>query len=654
MSDPPVRPPSSRGEGPWSDAAALVMRPVRSLLGMVVGDEPPLELQVVGRLVLQAIAVGLTVGAAGCLFLLGLDVLEELLLDDLADYPRLRALGEHGDPQAAVAGSGRLWIILFLPMIGAFVAGLVSRWAPEIRGGGGDAMIDAFHHRGGAIRRRVILLKPLASMATLATGGAGGREGPTMHLGGALGAWVAGLLPTTARERRVLMIAGVAAGISAVFRTPLGAALLAIEVLYRDDFESEALIPAVLASVVAYSLSATLLSTSPMFGRLPEFPFRWEHLPLYAVAAVLVAAAAAAFVEILRTVQRASVKLPGPDWLRPVYGGAALGVLAVAILWALPRWSDVPASHLAALGGGYGSAQLAITGSDALGAGATAALVLIALAAVRVFATALTVGTGGSAGDFAPSLAIGAVIGGAIGHAATIWFDIPGISPGAFAMVGMAAFYGGIAKVPLAATVMVCEMAGSYDLLVPLMLVQAIAFVALRRIPLYTAQLPAQRNSPAHAHAWVRRELVKIHAGELLALGRKVATLRPGDATDDVLQVMADAPAQQVFPVVDDEGILRGLVTGSAHRELAAADDELAWAVAADLMIPPVSVPVSAPLAEVARTMLERDLRAIPVVDAAGHVLGLIDEHDVSRAYLGASDDVRKSREMRAMTEPPP
>jgi chloride channel protein, CIC family len=630
------------------------MRPVRSLLGVIVGEEPPLELQLLGRVVLHSIIVGLTVGLVGWVFLLSLDAVEDVVLDRAALYPRIRAAGVHAERLTDAPGAARMWLLVLFPAAGAMLAGWISRWAPEIRGGGGDAMIESFHHRGAAIRARVMILKPIASIATLGTGGAGGREGPTMQMGGAIGAFVGRLLPTTERERRVLMIAGVAAGISAVFRTPLGAALLAIEVLYRDDFESEALIPAVLASVVAYSLSASLLSTEPLFGRLPAYPFRWEHLPLYAVAAVLVAAAAVVFVNTLRWVQRASPRLPGPEWLRPAWGGLALGLLAVAALWAGPRWLDVPASHVAVLGGGYGNAQLAITGSPAFIDGVGPALVLFVVAILRIVATSLTVGTGASAGDFAPSLAIGAVVGGAIGHAAHAWFDIAGITPGAFALVGMAAFYGGAAKVPLAATVMVCEMAGSYDLLVPLMLSQAIAFVALRRTALYPAQLPSQRDSPAHAAAWARRAIAEVKAGELLKLGRRVVTLRPDDSADDVLRVMADTPEQPVFPVVDETGVLRGLVTSGASTRTIAAADDASWAIAADLMVAPVSVLATTTLAEVAKALVAADLRAMPVVDETGQILGLVDEHDVSRAYLGASDEaVRKSREMRAVTPPP-
>jgi CIC family chloride channel protein len=614
------------------DAAALVMRPVRSMLSLLVGDDPPLELQLVGRVVLEAILIGVTVGLAGCLLLLGLDAVEDLVVNHLMGYPRLAAAGERHE--SVLDGSARLVLVALFPMVGALIAGAVSRWAPEVRGGGGDAMISAFHERGGSIRARVMLLKPIASIATLGFGGAGGREGPTMQMGGAIGSWIGSQLPSTGRERRVLMIAGVAAGISAVFRTPLGAALLAIEVLYRDDFEADALIPAVLASVVAYSLSATLLSAGPMFGALPHFGFQWEHLPFYAVCALGVALAAYTFVRLLHGVERIAARVPLPAWLRPAAGGLALGLLAVGVLVVVPRLGDASPSHFSVLGGAYGAGQLAISGGHGLDLGLAAAATLAAAAALRALATALTIGSGGSAGDFAPSMAIGALVGGAIGHAATAWFDVDGLSAGAFALVGMATFYGGIAKAPLAATVMVCEMAGNYDLLVPLMLAQAIAFVALRRVSLYPSQYASQRESPAHAAAWARSAIARVRAGDIVVRGRTVRTLAPAAVADDVLRAIADAHEQSVFPVLDASGNLIGLVTGAGTREIAAADD-VSWAIAADVMSPPASVPEHATLGDVARMLVERDLRAIPVVDEHRVIVGLIDEHDISRAYLG-------------------
>src|SRR5262249_32658840 len=139
------------------------------------------------------------------------------------------------------------------------LAGVISHFvAPETRGGGGDAFIAAFHLHKGSIRKRVAPVKFIASVLTLGSGGSGGREGPTMQIGAAVGSLVARALKLTVRERRLLLVAGTAGGMAAIFRTPLGAALLAVEALYRDDFEADALIPAILASVTSYSIFVTV------------------------------------------------------------------------------------------------------------------------------------------------------------------------------------------------------------------------------------------------------------------------------------------------------------------------------------------------------------------------------------------------------------
>jgi len=460
-------------------------------------QDGPLDLRIVGRAVLHAAVVGVGCGLVGALFIGLLDRTQHLLLEELAGYTALRAQGE-GGPVGTEGRVFRPWVLLFLPALGGLACGLITLRVPEARGGGGNPMIRSFHERDGVIPARLIPLKMLASIFTLGSGGAGGREGPTMLIGGAVGSLVARFLPDGARERRILMLAGVAAGISAVFGTPLGAALLAVEVLYRDGFESDALIPAVLASVISYSVVVSINGQSTLFGHAASFPFTPAHLPLYGLLAIAVAVLAIGFLSALRFVRRTLARLAIPSWAQPALGGLALGVLMTPILMAAGRSIGVRGQGLGMMGGGYGAVQLAITGADWLPGGWGTVALLAGLAGLKVVATSLTIGSGGSAGDFAPSLAMGGLFGGAFGSAARLLFDDPSIDPGAFALVGMGAFYGGIAHVPLSALVLVCEMAGNYDLLVPLMLALGIASVALRKHALYEAQVPTQRDSPVH------------------------------------------------------------------------------------------------------------------------------------------------------------
>lgn len=615
-------------------------RRIAAIYRAVARTSPQLEMRFLGRVLLHAALVGAAAGLVGVLFVATLD-LAEIALVHATGFAPLCAAGEHcPDPSH---GPARPWLFLVIPALGAMLAGwIAARVAPETAGGGADAMIEAFHQHDGAARRRTVPLKFITSALTLGSGGAGGREGPTMQIGGAIGSLVGRALRVTARERRVLLVSGVAAGIAAVFRTPLGAALLAVEVLHRDDFESDAIVPAVLASVVSYSVFISLLGEGRLFAHAPSYPFIPSHLPLYAVLAVVVCASGVVFVRSLGLTRRLFARLPGPAWLRPALGGLGLGVMAWPALWALGRWSGSEGQRFGLLGGGYGAAQVAITGASWLPPALEGAGFLLVLALLKLVATSLTVGSGGSAGDFGPSLSMGALVGGACGHAARL-LD-PSIDPGAFALVGMSTFYGGIAHVPLAAVVLVCELAGSYDLLLPLMLAAGIAYVANRRTSLYPSQPRTRRDSPAHRGDLTIDVLRNVRVGEILARERHVATLVPGATSGTIEQVMAEHEEQDVFPVLDAGGRVVGMVTSDVLRTLAASPDVGALVVAEDVMRPPVQIRSDADLHQALIAMLEHGLREIVVTDAAGTMIGLLDEAEVGAAYHAATEHVPRSQ----------
>jgi CIC family chloride channel protein len=463
----------------------LFEQPVEAIV-----DRAPVDLRIVGRVLLHALVVGVTAGILGVLFVRVCDGLQHLVLEQWVGYVPLRASGEE---VYAGAGALRWWLVVPVLFAGGAMAGLLMRFANETRGGGADATIAAFHDAGGLVRNRVLPTKFLASIATLASGGAGGREGPTIQMGGAIGSLVSRLLRVDARERRILLLAGAAAGISAVFRTPLGAALLVVELVYSDGFENDALVPSVLASVVSFAIATTLHPEGSLLGQAARYPFVPAHLPLYAALAIFTSLGAVFFLGVYERSKRFFAKLPVADWLKPAIGGAMLGVLVLGAVYAFAWLSGGPPRGVGILGGGYGLVQAAMSDSSWIGRGWVPVAFFAGMMVFKAFATALTVGSGGSAGDFAPSMAMGGLIGGAFGRAARILIDDPRIDPGAFVLVGMGAFYGGIAHAPLAALVMVCELAGTYDLLVPAMLAQGIAFVALRNQSLYHQQRPAPR-----------------------------------------------------------------------------------------------------------------------------------------------------------------
>jgi CIC family chloride channel protein len=608
----------------------------RRLFPALLAAAAPIDLRIVGRTLLHAALVGAAAGLVGALFFAALEMIERLLLGTLAGYETLRAGGEKF-LSGHQPGVYRPYLLLFLPGLGALACGLLTaRFAPEARGGGGDAMIEAFHHRAGFLRARLIWVKSLASILTLGTGGAGGREGPTMQIGGVLGSVIGRALHVSTRERRILMVAGVAAGISAVFRTPLGAALLATEVLYRDDFESDALIPALLASVVSYSVFIYFFGESTLFTHSRNFPFVPAHLVLYGALSLLIALVATLFLKTLRAVQRYTERSFLPLWARPALGGLALGVFATPIIVLAGTYLTTPGHGIGVLGGGYGAAQVAIAGASWLPSGWGGVQLLLLLCGAKIIATSLTVGTGGSAGDFAPSLAIGALFGGAFGRAAELLLEDGRIDPGAFALVGMGTFYGGIAHVPLSALVMVCELAGSYDLLVPMMLAQGIAFIALRRQSLYPAQLPTQRDSPAHTSDALD-VLKAMKVGDVMMAGRSYVSFRPGDPASELIRKAADASWQDVFPVLDPTGKMVGMITSDVIRVIASDRELEPWTIAADAMQPPVVIGAEDELRSAMEAMLDNNLREVPVTGAEGRIIGFLDEADIRKAYLDAT-----------------
>ncbi|HET7754764.1 MAG TPA: chloride channel protein [Anaeromyxobacteraceae bacterium] len=591
----------------------------------------PLDLRLLGRTVLHAALVGVVAGLVGAAFFAGLELGQRLLVEDVAGFTLLRARGEAFVAPALARQLRPLWLVL-LPALGGLASGLLTTWlAPEAAGGGGEATIQAYH-RTRPIRGRVIPVKGIASILALSSGGSGGREGPTMQIGAAIGALVGRLLPASRSERRVLVVAGVAAGISAVFRTPLGAALLATEMLYRDDFEADALVPSILASVVSYSVVIALFGETTLFGALPRFPFTPAHLPLYAALALAIALAGIAFVVAIRAVQRACARAAIPPWASPALGGLVMGLLGTGLALWMRSSHGAGSLGFGVFGGGYGVLQAAMSGPEWIGTGSGAVMLLLGVALAKIAASALTIGSGASAGDFAPSLVIGGLVGAAFGVGARAVLGDPSIDPAAFTLVGMGTFYGGLAHAPLSALVLVAELAGSYDLLVPMMLSIAIAYVALRRHTLYPAQVPSRFASAAHRDLGdlaLAAALSARTARELL-VAPEVPPVDEPATVEAVLAASAPARLQRVVAVRGPSGHT-GLVELAAIGEVPAAERH--WIRAQDAAVRFAAVEETATWAEVAEVLERCDATQIPVL-RDGEVVGWVGDRELRRAVL--------------------
>lgn len=581
-----------------------------------------LELGHLWRWIILAGVTGAVAGLVAAGFYFGLERLESLLLGRLAGFHPPSAGASSADAVAST-GASRLWLLALLPALGGLGAGLLTHFfAPEAAGHGTDAMIDAYHNHGGRVRPHVPLVKAAASLFTISFGGSAGREGPISQIAGGFGSYLAQLLRLSDRERRLLLLAGAAGGIGAIFRIPLGAAIFCVEVLYRDEIEGEGFFPCVISSVTAYSVFTSFFGTAHLFQTAPGgYAFHPGQLPFYGVMAVGCAALGLLWISIFYRTQRrifAPMKLPG--WAKPVLGGLLLGGLGLA----LPE----------VLGGGYGWVQEALLPTrDLLPHAWRGAGLLFGIALAKMVATSLTVSSGGSGGIFGPSIVIGGLIGGGFGEAFHELAPSVCPDPGAFVLVGMAAFFGGVAHVPISSLIMVSELTGSYDLLVPLMLSEAITFALLRRHSLYEKQVRGPQDSPAHLEDFTIDILEQLRVGDVLTPA-EVAPVRADLPLTDFLETVSKS-AESHFAVVDQAGDLVGVVSLDDLREVISDQEVLAVGVVGDAMRRPIVLSPTDSLRRALARYLESGTDRLPVTDPLRprKVLGFVGHADVIAGY---------------------
>ena len=503
------------------------------------------------RLMFLSVAVGIIAGLGAIFFDRLLAFAIELLIRPYTGY------GEpgRGAQEAVVAAmaSVRSYWFLVIPALGGLVSGLiVYRFAPEAEGHGTDAMIESFHLRGGKIRKRVPFVKILASALTIGSGGSAGKEGPIAQIGSGFGSVFASALKLKPRERRILVLAGAAGGIGAIFQAPLGAALFAPEVLYREtEFEYEAILPCVVSSIIAYAVYTQFYKGGALFFPGPvKFSLPTELLP-YAVFGVVCALVGYVYVRVFYGARdRFFNRLKIHRMLKPALGGLMLG----AIAFLAPQITD----------GGYGWVQMALEGKIFWGT-------MLLLVFLKIAATSCTISSGGSGGVFGPSVFIGAMLGGAfgfLGHKiAPGWV----VNPNSFVLVGMGGFFAGVAKVPIASIIMACEMSASYTLLVPLMVVSSISYLLLRNTSLYEKQQISRFASPAHLTEFARGMLERIRVEE--AVHPQPITLIPETMPFGELVRTVSGSGESHFPVVDAEGRMTGIVSINDIRSVLFEND---------------------------------------------------------------------------------
>lgn len=582
-----------------------------------------MELHAVGRTVALSSLVGIVAGLGAIVFQYLCQYGSHFFLDMLAG---LRMEGPAGEVSLIAPTAQRFlpWMLPIVAGFGGLLTGLiVQRFAPEAGGHGTDAAIDAFHRRAGVIRGRVPIVKTIASAITLGSGGSGGREGPIAQIGAGFGSFLATRLGLSERDRRILLAAGVGAGVGSIFRAPLAGALFAAEVLYSDsEFEADAIIPAAISTIIAYCVFSLKFGFGTLFDA-PLFTFHSviELLP-YTVLAVVVALASGAFVKVFYGIHELFNRWRIPPALKPMVGGVLTGCLALVAYYSV---RDMRAFDV--LSFGYGSIQHAMRGELPL-------TLLLVVAVGKVLTTSLSIGSGGSGGVFGPSMVIGGTLGGAVGLLAQQL--MPGVvtQPGAYVVVGMAGFFSAAANTPISTLVMVSEMTGNYQLLLPALWVCALSYLLGRRWKLYRNQVASRLESPAHTGAILGGILKGVRVEEALG-GRPLHTIRETASMSEMLQTCMTS-SQHCFPVVDAAGQMTGLVTLAQVRQFLDDNGDDVLAIAHDLASKARStLSPDDDLDEALQRLTVLDLEELPVVEVAngGHVLGILSRRDIIAVY---------------------
>ncbi len=441
-------------------------------------------------LLIDTIIIGLVGAASAQIFVLLLKLVGHYSLTMIAGYtpPDVLNILMGSKPHTPY----HPWLIIPVIVAGGLISGiLVYTFAPEAEGHGTDTAVRSFHRTGGFIRPIVTPLKIVASAITIGTGGSAGREGPTALFSAGVGSIYAHFRKASIEERRLFVLIGMASGLSAIFRAPIGTSIFAIEVLYSDmEFESGALVYTLLGSIIAYVATGFIMGWGSIFSVPVGLEAR--HAITYAYLAVLGMFSGIIGIilpNVFYRVRDMFHALKVPPHIKPAIGAFVVGLIALVF----PQ----------VLGGGYGWIQEAINGKMAVE-------ILGVLVIAKMLAFTFTVSSGGSGGVFAPTLFIGAMLGSFFAH----MFNQ---SSAIFSVIGMAAVFGSAARAPLATVIMVTEMTGGYRLLAPAAFTVLLAYIiqaegsAKLKVPyrsLYEAQVPDKSYSPVHQIETLRNILL--------------------------------------------------------------------------------------------------------------------------------------------------
>jgi CIC family chloride channel protein len=516
------------------------------------------------------------------------------------------------------------WKILIPAIGGSIVGPLIFFFAREAKGHGVPEVMEAVAMRSGLIRKRVVIVKSLASAISMGSGGSVGREGPIVQIGSAIGSAFGQMLRVSGNRLRNLVGCGAAAGIAATFNAPIAGAIFALEVIL-GEFEMGTFGPIVIASVMATVVSRAFLGNYPAFT-IPEYRLVsiWE-IPAYLVMGFLAGLVALLFTKSLYKAEDLWDDLRIPEYAKPALGGFIIG--SISLLF--PQ----------ILGVGYETITTALLGQLSW-------FLLLILIFVKIAATSLTIGSGGSGGVFAPSLFIGAMFGGIYGHIVHHLFPSVTASSGAYSLVGMGAIVAGTTHAPITSILIIFELTDDYRIILPLMMtciLSALTASQLRRESIYTMKL-------------VRRG-IDVRAGRevsvLKSLLVKDFMLRDVVVISEVMPLgsllhLIKESTSSYFPVLNSKEELVGIISLRDIRHILLEESLMGLVIAKDIMNEDViTLTTGENLQDAMGKFGIKDIGQLPVVDRKNpkKVVGMLKRTDVIVAYNNAV--LRRSLERR-------
>jgi len=510
------------------------------------------------------------------------------------------------------------WAVLVIPVIGSGLVGLMARFGSDkIRGHGIPEAIEAILYGESRLSLKVAILKPLSSAISIGSGGPFGAEGPIIMTGGAIGSLCAQLFHLSAAERKVLLVSGAAAGMTAIFGTPVAAILLAVEVLLFE-WKPRSFVPVTIAVLVSACWRPWLIGIGPLFPFAATLPGGAALLPLALGVGLAVGLLAVVLSAMLYRIEDAFHRLPVHWMWWPALGAVVVGLGGLLD----PR----------VLGAGYANIQALLDGSFAL------RLVLVLLV-VKAVVWLVALGSGTSGGVLAPLLILGGALGSLLGAL------LPGGS-GLWAMAGMAAIMSGAMRAPLTGALFAVELTGDLGALPLVMAASAGAYglsVMVMRRSILTEKIARRGRHIVQEYSVDAHDFVQVSQ----IMTADPDTMRGDLAVGQAIAVFMNDTSHRSYPVVDDQGRLLGLVSRS---------DALRWQVAgippgtalAELVghARPACAPVHAPIGEVADLIIATGIGRIPIVDPdSRRVVGIASRHDLLKGRRARMEtEQRRSR----------